>query len=412
VISTVVIPTLNRQDQAIRALSSFQLEARRTGRELKFLILDQTLERSDYPGCRVLRSEDVNASIDLLVRKGFERDVLEFGLKGPYGGTRNVALLATAGQHVLSTDDDTLAEFRAPDGQKLESVRHGLEFTAKQRWFADRAEWRVQPASDVDFYAQHESMLGGKSNDGYEFRVLASGVIGDAGADTNSSMYLQDGIAREEFLARYDELKTTREMLQAVPEWYFTRVPFLRTFNFSFDNTRVLPPFLPAGRGENAIFAKLLLLTEPKTCIGHMPWAVAHVPTNSRSYVSDITIPEHSPLISYAIESSGCKDLHGIGKALRDVGTVPVSDMQGLLTEFQTTVGSVLVSGYEATLKKYEHKPDNWADGVNGILAQLRNRAPVTVEFATEFQRVSVLFGKLLQCWSELYEKSSVVFRT
>lgn len=96
-ISTVVIPTRDRQDQAVRALASFQLEAVRVQRTLKFIVLDDTVERAEYADCRVIRPADVQALVEKLVLEGFEREVVEFGLTGPYGGTRNVALLATLG---------------------------------------------------------------------------------------------------------------------------------------------------------------------------------------------------------------------------------------------------------------------------------------------------------------------------
>jgi hypothetical protein len=404
VISTLVIPTRNRQDQALCAVESFQKLAQRYDRELEVIVFDTTITPAEYPGCRVIRPVDINNLIDKLVARGFEREVLTYGLTESFGGSRNLGLLFTQGKHVLSTDDDTRAELRAPVWQNPKTIRFGNTVPTQCQWYASRDEWQSQDPADVDILAQHEFLLGGSSNDGYEFRITLTGVVGDSGADTNISLFLANGIEREQILSRYNVLRNTREFMQASSDWYLTRVPSARTFNFSYDNTSLLPPFLCAGRGEGEVFARILMQLEPKTCIGHIPWAVTHIPPQGRRYIDDITTPDFSSLIIYAIEQSDGKSLNDIGSALISVGNTSLSELRISIDGFCYGMQQLMIKGFESTLARYDEQPEEWANDVKNHIVKLQNPTPIQDTFLTQFKNVAKLHGKLLQCWPTLSE--------
>lgn len=388
-ISTVVIVTKDRQDQALNALRS--LQEVNTHRRLEYVVYDQSETPGDYPGARICGPTEVAHYIDQLTSFGFPREMLEFALIGEYGGYRNVAILDTIGEHVLSTDDDTLCAFVEPP-DKQPGFRSGNPQPMYVP-FKDRADWQSSfETAKVDLISVHEGILGNTTKDGFKVRLAVPGFIGDAAADTEHISLTKP--------AQYASLKGAREVLQAVPKLTVSRPtpsgPWLRTIQYSFDNTSMLPPFPPNGRGECAIFGHLLahLRTE---LIAYLPWAVLHVPPEGRQFMA---LPEFNigMLLGTLIGDTP--------KPLAQTGSVL---MQFESTQAMATIHESNTHSFCQHLKGllpifYDKVDPIWAKDVETYIEAASKPVTFTDTHTAYLVKQAQMYGALLTNWADIYD--------
>ena len=392
-ISTVVITTKDRQDQAANALRS--LQEVNTHRALEYVVYDQSETPGDYPGARICGPTQVAHYIDQLASFGFPKEMLEFALVGEYGGYRNVAMLDTIGEHVLSTDDDTLCAFVKPPDTKP-----GFRSGSPQPMyvpFKDRADWQSQfEATKMDLISVHEGILGNTTKDGFKVRLAVPGFIGDAAADTEHISLTKP--------ARYASLRGAREVLQAVPKLTVSRPtpsgPWLRTIQYSFDNTSMLPPFPPNGRGECAIFGKLLahLKTE---LIAYLPWAVLHVPPEGRQYLA---LPEFNiAMLLGTLIGDTPKPLAQTGSALMLFGSM-ASPGQAMAIMHENNTQS-FCQHLKELLPIFHDKVDPiWAKDVETYIEAASEKVTFTDERTEYLVKQAQMYGALLTNWADIYD--------
>jgi acyl carrier protein len=128
-ITTVAIPTRNRPGSLRECLVSFLENSRRYARTNEFVIVDDSPDLEARANCRqMLKSlrceyglgilyagiqEKIQFARRLIAVGGFRRDIVEFALfdservSYALGANRNAISLHTAGEALLSTDDDT-----------------------------------------------------------------------------------------------------------------------------------------------------------------------------------------------------------------------------------------------------------------------------------------------------------------
>jgi len=156
-IAWLAIPTCNRPELLRRCVKSFRDHFRKYGRFPKLLVADDSNtsearastkavldEASKTWGSAVvyIGLEEKRRLIDQLAKGGeIPREALDFGILGPGGTTqgagasRNVVLLHTAGDLVLSVDDDTVCEPCVAPGTGDEVLRFGAELDPSEYWF-------------------------------------------------------------------------------------------------------------------------------------------------------------------------------------------------------------------------------------------------------------------------------------
>lgn len=400
-ITAAVMSTKNRRAQAARCAEMFRATVRR--RPFEFIVFDQTPGAEPYPGCRFAGEREVDRYIGELSSFGLPHDVLRYALVGDYGGYRNAALLDTIGQKVLSVDDDTEPLMSPPPGQRGEKLcySHNGEKPGTW-WFASRKEWKdALPAEQDGMLEKHEALLGGTTMDGYVVPVTMAGILGDSAATHNHFAYLAGGAERKRVMEDWPALSRTREIMQAYDTMVVTRDPFLRTVSFGYDNRYELPPFMPRGRGECGVFGHLLVQAHPKACIGHIPWAIHHVPVARFGYHACpvIGVPE---VIGAMVESIGRQPLGIIGHELCAFDDLSMQEAREFIRVCQERSVASLRTALEARLREYD-EPEAWVSDTCALLLELHNAPAVTDDLAIELKREVAAFGRLLQIWPTVY---------
>lgn len=394
-ISTVVITTKDRQDQALNALRSVQEV--NTHRELEYVVYDQSEAPGDYPGARICGPTQVAHYIDQLASFGFPKEMLEFALVGEYGGYRNVAMLDTIGEHVLSTDDDTLCVFVEPPN-KEPGFRSG-DPQPMYVPFKNRADWQSQfETASVDLLSVHEGILGNTTKDGFKVRLAVPGFIGDAAADTEHINLTKP--------AQYASMRGAREVLQAVPKLTVSQPkssgPWLRTIQYSFDNTSMLPPFPPNGRGECTIFGKLLahLKTE---LIAYLPWAVLHVPPEGRQFMP---LPKFNiAMLLGALIGNTPKPLAQTGAELMQFGIMAPEQTMAVVHSLHENSTENFQKHLEGLLPMFHDKVDPiWAKDVRAYIKAASKPVTFTTEQIDNWVKQAQMYGALLTNWADIYD--------
>ena len=404
-INTLVITTTQgRQAQALEALESFQAGLKRP---IVSIVYDQTPESQTYPSTRVCGPKEVAVYIERLRQLGFSQDLLEFGLIGTYGGYRNVALLDTAGDQVLSTDDDTLCQVYAPPNQDLTQVNGGGMPTPHYEWFKDRAEWQNQLQTvDHDLLAAHEEALGRTTPEKHRIRVTSCGFVGDSAADYNYFHLIATGQERERLLANYPVARETREVMQAFPCLTLSQTPWLRTIQYGFDNTAPLPPFMPNGRGECGVFATLLLASKLDS-LAYIPWAIAHVPQDRKGY-RPLQFGLDG-LFYVLLAASGQTTWAGIGAALEAFGKLSPKQVLGFMQSAHTQSMKPYQDTLQTLLGSYDRQPKAWAEDAEAFLRQAQQPLQLEDLAVLGMQSQMVQFGKFLSVWLELWHTAKTL---
>jgi hypothetical protein len=192
-------------------------------------------------------------------------------------------------------------------------------------------------------------------------------------------------------------------------------------YAMGLDGRRILPPFLPNLRGEDAIFSLLIAHGMRDGLVARPPWAIAHLPGPRPQYAADRVWSATSSLggplraIGAAIRLfPGCHAADD-GVALRRLGEHLV-DLAGLeLDELDDVVGLALArqAGHEVTrlyarLATHGGAPAYWAEDVErAIDAKVAHLARRPWAFATPEEGEALRgalgrFGRLVAAWPEL----------
>jgi len=329
-ITTIGIPTRERNGALARALRSYLTSARHHGPHPRFLIAG-----TPEPDGRTELEEDLDALrqefgaeivyLDVHTKErmaahvasetGCRKDLVRFALLGDarfrsdYGANRNALLLATAGELCILVDDDTL-----PPDAVLPSFGSGIEvssrFDPNDYWF-DEPPWGSIPASDVDFVGLHQDMLGRHprsvlgeyAGDDVSVEALESPLLellkrpdayigltflgheGDAGTATNGWRLFLEGQSLERLVAPgYQERVRRRTCGRTVIRRTISDGHFCAAMNLGLDNRQALPPFMPVGRNEDGVFSAALSATAPNCLRGFREgFVIRHAPLEFRS---------------------------------------------------------------------------------------------------------------------------------
>ena len=337
-IAWLAIPTCDRPEMLRRCIKSFGENFRKYGRFPKLLVADDSKMPETRAATRAVVDEagltwgagveyvgleEKRRLIDRLAAHGVPRDVLGFGILGPggpaqgAGASRNVIVLHTLGDLVLSVDDDTVCQPCVAPGTAAGGLRLGAELDPSEYWFFPDRQSALAFAerADIDVLAGHERLLGRPvhslagaqcQNAGADMgsacshmiqslweghgRVLftSNGAVGDSGMYSSRIFPLHRGNGtRSRLLASEEQYRAaleSRELLrQPSTQFISHRSAFMSTF-FGLDNRWLMPPFFPVGHCDDGIFAFVADRGIEGCYFGYLPWALAHDPSSSRAY--------------------------------------------------------------------------------------------------------------------------------
>ena len=292
------------------------------------------------------------AAIDFLLNRN------HWGQAATYGLARNLSLLLSVGQRALVLDDDVIAEAVAPPlsptdlwfgtANDREAIFYRSQDALRERKLTLDAsplalmlDQLGRPLGSVvaDGWQGPGQLAGTKGGlierFGAGSRVLLTqcGSWGDLGAPGNSWIHYLPEASLKRLLEAPEALP---ELLVARSAWMGYRGPTL-TENGTLSqltglqHTELLPPYLPAGRGEDILFALMLQRLHPESAVWNAGWAIPHHPIDDRSPPADLP-----PL---KVEAGLSLLAEWLGKEPRDQwGLTPARRLQGMAEEVRRLV--------------------------------------------------------------------------
>jgi len=257
-----------------------------------------------------------------------ERSV--WGSAPTYGIARNMALLLSIGKRALVLDDDIIPQAIAPP-----LSRTGLRFgTANDReavFFASREALtqHAMPLTESPLAMMlgslgrslgtllplhlcgHEDLLGfdgellDRHHSGSRTLITQCGSWGDSGTGNGNWIFNLPSSSVKKLVAQPDGLSL---LLSARSNWLGYRGPVLSQYGTisqvtGLDHASLLPPYIPAERGEDIMFGIMVQRLHPDSAVWNEGWAVRHEPLEERARRSDLTplsaIPDLSLLTDW-----------------------------------------------------------------------------------------------------------------
>ncbi len=340
-ITTVGLVTFNRLAAAKRALHSYIENAKQFGRNVEFVVIDDSDDRQTREAYReMLRSaknfygveisyaglEEKRAFAAELVNNGdFAPEIIEFALFDPencqpsHGANHNALLLQTIGEMFFNPDDDTVCRVAAATPERNLKLTYNSD-PARYNFFPNR-EAVVQSLDFVerDVLATHEQLLGKnlgdiinqsseldlekldkrflerlEANPRAKVSVTFNGLYGDCmwgtpfGYWSAPKGYLwMEQDSHEELVqteADYRRACGSREMIRVVNRPCISDDTYCMAGLWGLDNRGLLPPFMPVKRGEGIIFGTTLWKCFADSYFGHLPLALLHAPVEARRF--------------------------------------------------------------------------------------------------------------------------------
>jgi hypothetical protein len=375
-----------------------------------------------------------------------------------YGISRNWVLLASAGQRLVSADDDTLAQVIRNPGVPQELSVSSSEDPTELWTFADMEalgrSHSFEAANVVDFHSDAMNWLSPSSSvpedrqvsiagagvdlvrrvmtNRCSVRATAFGLAGSPGRAGLQFLLYAEGARRDRFFENrraLDSALLAPVVIRRVPAPTVGNSSFFMTTHVGLDNRDILPPFFPLGRNSDAVFAQFLTTTTANALVAQIPGSIHHqrpepLDANmdwihrvapSLSTFIGLIFQEFRP-ISQSEETRNA--LRRAGLFFHSVGELPIGDMADLfrlhwnryLTEHADRLSYLLV--------RYDRSPGFWARHCDALLDNLADQLnsagfPVPVElshlpdFESMASRLGQLlrdFGILLYHWPEIWD--------
>lgn len=249
-----------------------------------------------------LLSEDAE-SIHFLLSKDFWSDTPTYGL------ARNLALLLSVGKLCLILDDDTILEAVVPpiaaEALKLGTANdrqatfyNSVEALERHTLTHELSPLRMMAAhlGQPLFATLGRELPGHQALAGWDGQLLNQlqndspilltqcGSWGDPGTGSGNWIFNLGVASIKRLLESGADIEA---ILGARSSWLGYRGPMLTEYGTlsqltGLDNTALLPPYLPAGRGEDLFFGLLLRRLHPTSIVFNEGWAIRHQPLEDR----------------------------------------------------------------------------------------------------------------------------------
>jgi hypothetical protein len=472
-IETVGFVTRDRPQALIRAVESCIANMRAFGRMATIVVVDATERtgaieetgamlrriRRAYGGeMRYVGMAQRRALADRLKREGCPPRAVALAMGGAgggdraYGANRNVLQLATAGRLVLSLDDDIVCRLVGhPD--PIDGLAVAAVVAEDFFFLRERAATLALPTVDADVIGIHDRLLGRLAVDCLRSvaadaidiesadvpprassRILLTrpGVVGDSATATPRWCHFLSGSSFERLVASREAYRTassSREVLRVVRRATLASRGWWMGCCAGMDNRDLLPPFMPAGRGEDGIFMLMTLYSHPGAYAGCLPLAVSHFPIEPRGYpveamAHDLARIELADLVQSVLDYLLPTGLHGdarrrlvaIGDVFGQLGRLPEE-------EFIEHIRTASAFWFDRQLRALEQQLDGQrkALGLWRTDVQAQMRAIRTVLQRRDFPGVEGLagraavqtafrdFGLVIRHWPEIIEAAKRV---
>lgn len=351
-----------------------------------------------------------------------------------YGANRNLILLNTIGKKICMCDDDVELEpicfNNRMDTVKINSSIDPFSYSSSpiaytkalpQEMFTTPIGAPIHSlfskidCSNIDNGT--DSFFSNLSNPDSRIAAVSFGYYGNLGS-TSNLFYLTG--RKDSNLLSEDEFNKSFDL----PESYkFVSEPqigpkILMSAYIHYDNTRLLPPFSPFQRNEDALWGYSLNALQPLDFIYYSPLMMKHSPVEKRNITQDFTKAINLSLndmlriislhFNQGLESKSnrykCIGEHII--ALAESESFKLKIVEFTIRYIQTRKYST-----EQLLNQYDYQPEWWANHLERILEACdmyldRENMWLPIDVKNDpafFQKYIRSYGKLLTQWEEVY---------
>jgi hypothetical protein len=468
-VATVAFVTADRPALLARGLRSAIGHAHRFGRRPALLVVDGSQTRATETRAAVT---SVGATVDYLgaggdpvlrdalAARGIPADVIvSVSSPGSIGSNRNIALLRTAGEPLVMIDDDVLCEpWAEPDGGDGVVIGGHVDLRA-WRFYATRAD-AVAAATgvDLDILAAHGTMLGRSLEDlgpaaaqphtwsracGHLLsavdagrppvvRLTVAGLAGDSARYCPGRLLFQSGPLRDQLWKDPGTLATalgSREVHHIARSTTIVHEPMCASYCMGIDNTRLVPPFLTVGRGEDTVFAAWLAMADPDAVFAHLPVGVVHDSPRDSAYgpdcmpsATETRLAEFLLTVTTAFSRTVAHPdtdvrLMRLGQHLVDLGSLPIGEFAAMVTRAHVQLRAGHLASFETAWRTARDRPPHVRAAVDAYERALRAsritpdffvpvecRGAGSIEDAWARTRARVVgVGRLLLWWPEVW---------
>lgn len=462
--SVLCVPTRNRPGMISRLLAQLAQDAELAGQVSRVLVLDDSTTDAAVQGnIKAMTTFHARTGIGI-TRAGRETkhrlcEVVAGNLGGhlgtltallmggpadgetTVGANRNVGLLMTQGERVISLDDDVLplgvdmtttrrVQYAQDDSDRVRVIsaeeRAALDAQAnisvaktlnRALGLDVKAFLRVNAQKNQEFsvprHLHHPVMPGA------HVALTLTGSYGDSAWDDRHLPYfhpgylerLNDAGSQKEFAALQSGRLIARASRQ--PTLSPPSVPF-QSMAMGIDNTRFTPPFPPQGRAEDVAFGTILSVCTPEALALRLPVALAHAPEGLRQYRSEVEITATAGLWLAKIardlpalpHASAPERLTRLRVSLAATAGLPHADFHAWTTQIITErllatrqhVGALLLTGRLSALVSLELRQ---MMDLSHIYTAVRAFTPGRSQV---LQRQLSSYGLLLELWQAMCE--------
>ena len=245
-----------------------------------------------------------------------------------YGVARNLSLLLSVGYRALVLDDDVIPQAITPP-LSTTSLKAGTANDRESVFYTSTEELNrhalVYPHSPLAMMLQHlgkplgqilkAELASHRDLAGWEGALLSTHdstsltLLNQCGSWGDSGTGIAQGVV---YLgeASIKRLMDTSDPLEAVfgarASWFGYRGPMLTQYGTmsqltGFDHRALLPPYLPAGRGEDILFGIMLQRLHTESLVYNEGWAIRHAPLEerlARGQLSPLTVRTSTNLLA------------------------------------------------------------------------------------------------------------------
>ena len=248
---------------------------------------------------------------------GWLLDRSYWGKAATYGQARNVALLLSVGNRALVLDDDIIPQAIAPP-LSATSLRFGTANDREAVFYVSKEALmqHALPLPESPLALMLESLgqplgtllpqhlEGHAALSGFDGELLdhcdaqsiiklsQCGTWGDAGTGSSGNwIFHLPPQSVKKLLSHGEELSA---ILDVGANWMGYRGATITSYGImaavtGIDHRDMLPPYLPAGRGEDVLFGILLQRLYPESAVWNEGWAIRHEPLEERTGRGELT---------------------------------------------------------------------------------------------------------------------------
>lgn len=380
---------------------------------------------------------------------------------GGIGSNRNIGILLTAGSPIVMQDDDVIADPWMGQAEPVGPVTLAGHADLREWCFFPSRAQALESARrvDVDLRSMHGEVLGrsladllaGRMHavdfeptcahmatavvqaDKRKVRVTFCGLAGDSARYCSHGIVFRPGPLRDQLWtdeSAFRTATTSREVTVIARGLLVTHDVSCLGYCMGIDNTSLVPPFIPFGRNEDGVWGATLSFMDPTALFAHLPVGVRHasdrlavyeqlMSSARQSRISDVLLFLVGRAAQATFALTPADRLRHLGALLVQVGTLPVSEFQLLLTEARlATLTAEIAHAKAATSDPL--CPYWWRDAITTYESTFRkslSRAdfflPIefkeTVSIDQGFSAAQTFvrtYGEILTWWPTMWEKA------